>query len=60
MRFLSYFLLLSSLLFAASPKITNTMSMLELNKLTASDGTTNDSFGDSVTISGDTAVVGGV
>ena len=58
MRFLSFLLLLSSLLFSASPKITTTMSMQELNKLAASDGAVGDIFGCSVAISGDTAVVG--
>ena len=58
MRFLSFLLFLSSLLFSASPEITTTMSMQELNKLTASDGASDDNFGISVAISGDTAIVG--
>ncbi len=58
MRFLSYILLLSSLLFAKAPVITSTMTMQELNKLTASDGAEGDFFGYSVAISGDLAIVG--
>jgi len=58
MRFLSYILLFSSLLFAVSPKITTTMSMQELIKLNASDGAADDYFGYSIAVSGDTVVVG--
>jgi len=45
-------------LFATAPYVTSTMTMQELNKLTASDARTSDYFGRSVAISGDTAIVG--
>ncbi|NOQ79549.1 MAG: hypothetical protein GQ546_09135 [Gammaproteobacteria bacterium] len=51
-------LFFSTLLFAEAPKITSSMTMLELNKLTAFDAAANDRFGYSVAISGDTAIVG--
>ena len=51
-------LIISSNLFAASQEIATTMSMQDLNKLTASDGAAGDGFGGSVAISGDTVVVG--
>ena len=40
--------------------ITSPMSMQELNKLTASDGASDDNFGFSVAIDGDTAIIGAI
>ena len=51
-------LFFSTLLFAEAPKITSSMTMLDLNKLTAYDATAEDRFGISVAISDDTAIVG--
>ena len=58
MRYLSFILLFTSLLFPLSSEITSTISMEELNKITASNPSENAYFGISVAVSGNTAVVG--
>ena len=58
MHYLSFILLFTSLLSAASSEITSTMSIEELNKIRASSPSSEAYFGISVAISGNTAVVG--
>lgn len=61
-RLLIYFLLLNTIittsLFAEAPFVTNALSMVEMQKLIASDAATGDSFGHAVAICGDIAVIG--
>ncbi len=58
--FTAYLLLLGTFvsLYAVPPTITNTMSIQELSKLTASDASAVDRFGASITSSGGIVVVG--
>ena len=51
-------LLISLTLFAAPPTITSALSMQEFSKLSALDAAAGDTFGYSVAISGDTAIIG--
>ena len=55
---LSFLVLFNSQVFAEAPKITSSITRAEINELIASDGASEDYFGWSVAISGDTAVIG--
>ena len=50
----------STTLFATPPELTQSLSMVQIEKLTASDAATDDRFGNSVAISDNTIVIGAV